>query len=431
MTLRIMMTGEDGLHNMGDEGQALASAARLRRYFPEAGLVSTGLDPRGAVLRSVGEVVPWPVVLGDMQQPYAIRLARKVARKLGGTEGLFDPAGRRMPAIFDEQYRSNPRFRVALAEIERASFIFDMGHGALNDVFDPFMLCFLYYLAGRLGKPLFISGQSIGPLWRDRSVRMVRECLRFAHTVCLRDKDVSLNCVTRQLGLDRDSVRVVEVGDDTLDLIPEEPDWDGFAPQVADVLRSGEFFAVQWRASDYTHRVGDAESLIPLARAVTEMISATGLPAVFLPFSWEPGSSDVFAALSMQDVMQGASRFHIVWHCLRAPELKWLLGHSRFGIGLSYHFHVFLLSQGRPSIGLFTNSYYQVKLQGAFAAYDCPVAPLHYPDDIVDAQMVNATLDRVLQWSDADRGRGVEAAANSRDRWHQAFRAFISESALC
>ena len=63
---------------------------------------------------------------------------------------------------------------------------------------------------------------------------------------------------------------------------------------------------------------------------------------------------------------------------LELPQVKWLLGRARFGLGLSYHFHVFLLSQGIPTIGPYTNPYYDIKLHGVFAAFDHTAAPFEY-----------------------------------------------------
>ena len=131
-------------------------------------LVATGSDPLGSVLRHEARIVPWPATAYDLQVSYIQKSARRVIRKLGGPDDWLDPSSQKMDRVFDKLYRESDKLRSVLKEIESADFVFDMGHGALNDVFDPFMLCFLYYLAGRLERPLFISGQSIGPLWRTR-----------------------------------------------------------------------------------------------------------------------------------------------------------------------------------------------------------------------------------------------------------------------
>src|SRR5512143_1761122 len=104
MPPRIFMTGESGDHNMGDEAQALASAARLRRYFPEAQIVATGIDLLGSALRHQAQIVPWPLSPSDLKPGRLQRMIRGIARRLGVNEGFMDPAGRKMEAIFDEEY---------------------------------------------------------------------------------------------------------------------------------------------------------------------------------------------------------------------------------------------------------------------------------------------------------------------------------------
>ncbi len=428
--MRIFMTGEDGLHNMGDEGQALASAARLRQYFPMAELVATGFDALGSALRHQARIVPWPLTTHEIRASYLTNVTRRVARKLGASDEWLDPVARSMDTIFEEQYRVNEKFRSVLADIEESDFIFDMGHGALNDVFDPFMLCFLYYLAGRLHKPLFISGQSIGPFWRKRTVHMLRETLNFAHTTGLRDKDVSRQILLDEIGVDTQRVHLVEIGDDTLDLAPQEPKWECFSPAVAAALRSGQFFAVHWRASDYTQTLSATERIVPLAEAITHVCNITGLPAIFLPFSWETHSSDTVTAASIHDHLRGRVPFFAAWNYLEAAELKWLLGQARFGIGLSYHFHVFLLSQGRPSIGLYSNDYYKVKLSGAFKAYGYQASPLPYCSSLAAEQPLEAALEVVTNWSADDACILTASAETLRQAWHSAFQTFLCDKGL-
>lgn len=428
MRTHIFMTGEAGDHNLGDEGQALASASRLRRYFPDAELTATGLDPLGAVLRDQARVVPWPLLPDELHSSYVSRLGRRMVRKLGAPEGILDPIGRRMERIFDDQYRSNATFQSVLKEMEQADFIFDMGHGGLNDVFDPFMLCFFYYLAGRLGRPLFISGQSVGPLWRSRSIRMVRDTLSYAHTVGLRDKNVSYRVLVDEAGVDPEHVHLAEIGDDTLDLAPQEPSWQDFPPRLADMLRSGAFFAVQWRTSDYTQGLGATGQLVPLVDAIKHLHQATGLPAVFVPFSWELGAGDILTAARINDYLQGQTLFYVIWNYVGAPELKWLLGQARFGIGFSYHFNVFLLSQGIPSIGLYTNPYYEIKLRGAFAAYDYSGTPLAYPGELdVTESSFRQAVSLVTHWAVDEGNQLMTAAAAQNERWHEAFRSFLQD----
>lgn len=423
------MTGEAGYHNLGDEGMALASAQRLNRYFPNADLVATGLDPLGAVLRQHARIVPWPLLAGELPFPRSVQLARKVSKKIGVSEDFLDPIGRPMEHIFEDQFRNNSEFRSRLHEIEKADLMFDMGHGGINDIFGPFMLCFFYFLAGRLGKPLFISGQTVGPLFRAQSRRMVRDTLHCAHTIGLRDKDVSYRTLVDEVHVDPERVKLAEIGDDTLDLNASEPDWDKFQPSARGLILSGEFFAVQWRGTDYTQQVAGTQQLLPLIEAIRISHETSGLPAIFVPMSWE-SDGDALVAARIHNSLAGALPFTTLWHPLSAAEAKWVLRQARFGIGSSYHFHVFMLSQGVPSIGLVTNKYYDVKLRGAFAAYHHSIDPLPYTIDLASGLRMHKALQQVMNWSDEDSLRLRGAAETLRKRWHEAFVAFANDAHL-
>ena len=425
----IFMTGEAGYHNLGDEGMALASASRLRRYFPDAQLVATGFDPLGAVLRQQAKIVPWPLTQYSLPFTHTSGRIRKIGRKLGASEDFLDPAGRPFDRIFAKQYRDNPTFRDVLQTMERADLMFDMGHGGLTDVFDPFTLCFFYYLAGRLGKPLFLSGQSVGPLWRRRSMRMVRSALQYAHTVGLRDKGVSYDVLVKQVGIDPGSTRLIEVGDDTLDLAPEEPARGIVEEPIRRLLTGGQFFAIQWRSTDYAGKFAATEHLVPLVEAVGYLYRQTGLIPVFVPMSWE-ASGDVLAAVRVRDFIQDAFPCEVVWHALTPAQAKWLLGQAKFGIGLSYHFNVFLLSQGLPSIALYTNDYYDIKARGVFAAFGLTATPPAYRPGLVDDVAFRECAEVALAWDEKQRTVALDAARAQRDRWHAAFRQFMLDHGL-
>jgi polysaccharide pyruvyl transferase WcaK-like protein len=426
---RIFMTGEAGYHNLGDEGMALASARRLRHYFPDAELVATGLDLYGSVLRHQARIVPWPLLPGDIRASYLRRLIRKYAQKVGASEDFLDPFARPFELIFRDHYRTDTQFRAAVEEIEQADLVFDMGHGALNDIFSPFMLCFVYYLAGKFGKPLFISGQSIGPLWRRSSLEMMKHTLPFAHTIGLRDIGVSKEILVRQVGLVEQQVRMVEVGDDTLDLDPVEPDWSHMPARVSEIIRSREFIAVQWRGTDYSQVLRETAQIMPSLELLEVAHRQTNLPLVFVPLSWEE-DGDVLIAARIYDYLGGRLPFYVLWNYVGAPQIKFILGHARLGIGSSYHFHVFSLSQGVPTIALYTNEYYRIKLNSAMAAFGHKIAPVFYPPRLEDLRHLTEALDCAVNWNEVDRASLLQRAEATRQAWHLAWERFMADNQL-
>jgi|GEM_PF-6032935 len=428
---RVFITGEAGVHNLGDEGMALASVARIRKYFNDIHFVATAYDvPYGTVLRHQAEIVRWPLLDWDPVQLRVVRVFRKILSGFGVDLSFWDPKNKSFDKIFESRYRSNQQFREIIKKIEEADFVFDMGHGALNDIFSPLFLCFLYYCAHRVEKPLFISGQNIGPLWKKTSIKMLRMTLPFAHTVGLRDKEISKRILLDEVGIDENSVKLVEFGDDTLDLEPEEPDWSQFNAILTERLKSGDFFAVQWRGSDYSSSFSRAASLLPLAKLIEEISEKTGMPAVFVPFTWE-WSGDFVPAAHLEDLINNKNCFSPIWNLITPGQAKWIMGRARFAIGLSYHFNVFALTQGVPVIGIYTNEYYRIKLDGAFGLYGHGIKAVKYGEELAESQELHDAVDRVLSWTDDDR-IGIAASVTAlRNLWHGAFSRFLVESRIC
>jgi polysaccharide pyruvyl transferase WcaK-like protein len=80
--------------------------------------------------------------------------------------------------------------------------------------------------------------------------------------------------------------------------------------------------------------------------------------------------------------------------------VKAAIGASRFTLGLSYHVHVFGLSQGVPAIIAYSGDYYRFKSEGLAGFYAAPTAAA----DIADAQGEAGAMRAI----EALRGAGPE-----------------------
>jgi polysaccharide pyruvyl transferase WcaK-like protein len=69
-------------------------------------------------------------------------------------------------------------------------------------------------------------------------------------------------------------------------------------------------------------------------------------------------------------------------------------------MGISYHLHVFSLSQGHPTIALYTGDYYKTKLDGLIAFYGEPSRSINLAETGVD-RIVEYVTDLENQYSDA------------------------------
>jgi hypothetical protein len=151
---------------------------------------------------------------------------------------------------------------------------------------------------------------------------------------------------------------------------------------------------------------------------------------VFVPLSWELGSSDVLVAARLENLLQQKAPFFVAWNYQNPAAVKWMLGRARFGMGMSYHFHVLSLSQGVPTVGFYANDYYAVKLRGAFSAFGYEPTPLQYPDALESGPALNEAIHAVLNWSSQARKRLIASASRDRNAWHRAFQKFVLDSGL-
>ncbi len=412
----VFMSGEAGDFNLGDQGMALACVNRLRNYFPDLAITAIGADFKTSVLFRIAKLlVPW-------SHPKAFRhnRLRRALNRLGilrrlDIEQYFETS-------FNEAFHRSDVFRQTIDEIEKATFVFDMGHGGINDIFGGLFLQYFYWLSRRLNKPLFVSGKSVGPLSDRLLLNAYRIGLNHAHTIILRDKDLSKPFLADKIQL-TGAVNLIEAGDDTLDLEALEPNWKVLPSEIGDIIRSGQFFAVQWRPTDYSRKFTtiDYETLASL---ISSLCARTGLVPVFVPTSWEK-NPDILAAVTLEALLPQKVPFRIVSKNIGAQATKWILGKASFGIGLSYHFHVWLLSQGRPSIGIFANPYYRIKIHGAFQAMGYAAKPFDFAELSTLDPMAQSVLGIVGAWTKSDSDKLIANAECLRKEWHHAFANFV------
>ncbi len=412
----VFVSGEAGYFNYGDQGLSLAIVDRLMGYFPELTLAATGIEARTSVLFPIAEAIfPWP-------QPLPCRAGRmpRLLRRLFQQQATSPR--RHFESSFDEAYSNDEVFRSAIRSMEKAAFILDIGHGSLNEIFGGLFLPYFYWLCHRVGKPLFVSGKSVGPLKDPMVVEAYRVGLRHAHTIILRDVGLSKTMLEDVVGLGG-SVRLVEAGDDTLELKPVEPEWSRLPSAMGKMIRSGQFFAVQWRPTDYTRRFSTADYQL-LASVICTLSARFGLRAVFVPTAWEQ-DPDILAAIALEALLPQGAHLDVLPGNLGARATKWILAQARFGIGLSYHFHLWLLSQGRPSIGIFTNPYYQIKTSGAFLACGYDATPLSFAN--VTKESVIESARAIETWSEEDSQTLMRNTTTMCEEWHTAFTRFLTD----
>jgi polysaccharide pyruvyl transferase WcaK-like protein len=287
-------------------------------------------------------------------------IRRKLEQAAGSWRNkVFDRVGRGaragMPLV-----RAGGRRRALARWCEDYDALFIAGGGDMNDVFPDALwrCCALINAFAAQRKPVFLSGQQLGPMRHGASLRLLQAALRGTTFVGVREPTESLElCVDAGL----DATRMAMTGDDSLGL--QAAGWDTVESLLArSGVTRGEFIAVNVRIGDYTsvsqRQLGDIAALLG------RLAQDSGRRLLAVPISVAEGDSDVVAAEQLRQ-QPGCEELRILEHTsLSAALLKGVLGSAYAAIGMSYHFGTFALSHGVPAIALHTGDYYGQKAKG-------------------------------------------------------------------
>lgn len=103
--------------------------------------------------------------------------------------------------------------------------------------------------------------------------------------------------------------------------------------------------------------------------AVVKFLTKNGCFIIFVPMSYRKGTytDDVQGAVEVvKNAKINNKNYRILKDVRNWRQIKGILSLSDLAIGVSYHFCVFSISCGIPTIGLYQDKYYQTKLGGFF-----------------------------------------------------------------
>ena len=211
-------------------------------------------------------------------------------------------------------------------------------------------------LARRLGKPVVLLGQTIGPDVSPRIRPLVSDLLRNATFVGVRELPSA--ALARALGTPAD--RLFYQTDDAVFLNPVrvEEEWaaelTGGAPWIAITLDPfGQGRAVEG-------------VLAALADQLARLAAFTGARLAFIP---HVAGCDAGVGRALAARLPSATPL-FVCPDLDARRAYWLTAQASLIVGTRYHPLVFGLAAARPCVGLVTDEYRRTKLHGALAHAD-------------------------------------------------------------
>lgn len=363
---KIVVIGGFGWRDIGDEAMPRADILRFRSAVDDLDIVMLSPDPdyteeyHGERSTPDLEGVSWsPESSARERLKCAVRamlvLSGAAAHRCGLRLGLW------------------PNARSVLDELASADVLFNVGGGNLNSVIpsELYRKCTLYLAAWLIGRPVVISGQTIGPFTRTLDRLAARVALNRVQLITLRDRDVSRERLAA-IGVRRP--KTLDAGDDALGLptlterdadrlltasVPSEWLEDPAEVTVALNLKASlRLFKGPGRVGELGHEVG------LLAQIADRLIDESGAKVLFIPTDFGHGVDDRDLHREVVARLARPERAACVEDELSDVELKSLIGTAGLAIGARYHYCVFAAAEGVPFLGLASGVYQQTKLQG-------------------------------------------------------------------
>jgi len=294
----------------------------------------------------------------------------------------------------------------AIVELRACDALYCVGAANMNEWTrrGPLLMKWaLIKTARRLGKPVIVSSQTIGPFRSRWTLEKTVEAVRLADHFSFRDRRVSLDILK---GAGVDTAGLPEVGDEAFSLPPAGAERARAWLAAAGVDPARSFGLIHFRATDYTRRTVD---LYPKLAAALDRLP-THAQLAFLPMSRGFHSPpDAKCAENIRTRMVRPERLFVL-ECPTDPGLaRRLVAMARWVVALSYHVQVFALAEATPTLLLVSGDYYRQKAAGlnGWTERRTPVADL----DTVSAEDL---CDRITGLEQDRRGHVAvlrEAAA--------------------
>lgn len=327
--MRIVAIGDigvtDDIIHIGDEAMfgALVAAVRRRGVDHVTGISSSPAE--SAERYGIGAVEP--IGFGRDRAANEERRGRVIRAARG--EGTLDPAD---PAL------------AVIEAVRAADGVIVAGGGNMTSLWSHhvFERATLGAIAAALGKPLVVTGQTIGPELDDADGALVAELLSSARLVGLRE--ASSHALVERLGV---TSRFEQTVDDASHLLDDE-------------AARGDYCLVSLAS-----HVGDADR-DAVVRETAALLDGIGLPVRFLAHfgSLDPARS--YGDSAMHDRVIAAMRSTATVITPTNPETAARLAReAAFVVSSRYHPVVFAVPAGVPVLGIPVDEYTGVKLRGA------------------------------------------------------------------
>lgn len=384
--VRIYLDHGEAYGNLGDEAMLITAIDRLNEYLGDCTFVIPIQDGR-----------PLPDLNANIKlvKPprWIFRVAGRLVRAFFHLVTYIPYVNRFVPSEKEEfgalVWRSVDRILNLLMPIllvlpnkvsrtisvlKTCDVFYGVGAASLNDynLRDIVYRAWLYNAVKPWVKVSVVSSQGLGPFTIEWSRTKMKEAFENVDILSFRDCHYSKSIVEE---LQPCNVKYSIVGDEAFSLAVNDEEKSAKLLRESGLEDERTFIAFHFRTTDYTK---DTNFLIPkVAALLDELCEVVPHYLVFFPMSYHTHSRcDQQCGKAIKESMLQPDRLLLTPLCKDPRTVKGAIGEAAYSLGLSYHVHVFALSQGKPAIILYTGEYYRYKSEGLIDFYGEPCKAL-------------------------------------------------------
>lgn len=370
---KIVLIGGYGFDDMGDESQLTASLINLKKFIPDAKFLALSDHPEHTLKHHKVET-DYSINYYLIRRPHLSRIEKllKLDRYI-----WVDFFLRSIILLFNAHRLRKSKKPVFLSEdgkkflenLKDANLLFNVGGGNLNSKWrlgGLYSRCLTYIICRNFRIPIILSGQSIGPIYGWFDKHLAKFALNTVNVITLREK--LSRRVLEQIGVTKPLIKVT--ADDSTSLPPI--DQKKLKALFSKEKISEHHLLVGMNMIELgilsREKMNKAKKL--LAEISDYLISKYNARIIFVPMQYIVSADDRVAASEVLQLMKHKDRAHIISSKYDDQTLKSIISRMDLAVGLRYHFIVFAVNSQVPSIGIYLDDYYAIKIRGILELVD-------------------------------------------------------------
>jgi polysaccharide pyruvyl transferase WcaK-like protein len=269
-----------------------------------------------------------------------------------------------------------------------------------------------YFLAKMLGKPVFVSGQTMGPYYGRFAKFYTRRALNTVRMISFRDKETSERRL-HDIGV-RQPV-MFDAADDAITLTGIRPDQarvliERELGMTMDELDDSLLIMMNMKASlslfkGKKRNSGLDQEIELMARIADGLIERYQCRIVFMPTDFSGTVDDRVPHRKILERMNHPESAFLIEGTYVDDELIGMIGLADLAIGARYHFLVFAASRHVPFLGLASGVYQRTKLEGLSRLCECEECYIDHDMEFAEIEKIWPQIEWIVDNKDAIRER--------------------------